>query len=356
MKEIGLVLVKIRGIHSARRQLADGSKETYYYAWRGGPRMKEEPHTEAFSREHARLRENAAEASKVILTLDHLIEHFSGPQHERNPDFLALAESTRVDYLYAFKLVRKNWPGCPAAFTQAKGFNGDVRKWHRGMRANPRKADKVLLSLSNVFSYSIETAFGGIEKNPCAGIERLYKGSRKEFLWSQEQIALVRAKLAAHLLLPFEIALATGQRQGDILSLNWKQWDGTYLLFNQSKTSKKLKVKANLRLKMIYTLLPANKDKLRICLNSRGRPWTKDGFKTSWGKAMGADGVKIEGVTYHDLRGTFICERAKEGSSIQDIARVSGRSIAAIMSVLENQHLGTDQGLADAVIDRIEMK
>lgn len=351
------MLVKIRGIHRIRRQLADGSKETYYYAWRGGPRMKEKPHTEAFSREHARLQENAAEASKVILTLDHLIEHFTGPQHERNPDFLALAESTRVDYLYAFKLVRKNWPECPAAFTQAKGFNGDVRKWHRGMSANPRKADKALLSFSKVFSYAIETEFGAIEKNPCTGIERLYTGSRKKSLWTAEQIVLLRAKLEPHLLLPFEIAYSTGQRLGDILAMSWKQWDGTYLLFTQSKTGKTLKVKANSRLKaMLDALLPANKDKLRICLNSRGRPWTKDGFKTSWGKAMDSEAINIDGVTYHDLRGTFICERAREGSSILDIARACGRSVTEIMSILEKHHLATDQRPADDVIDRMEVK
>ncbi|AZO48092.1 tyrosine-type recombinase/integrase [Mesorhizobium sp. M4B.F.Ca.ET.058.02.1.1] len=349
------MLVKIKGIHKVKMTLADGSKETYYYAWRGGPRMKEKPHTEAFSREHARLREKAAETVKVILTLDHLIEHFTGPEHQRNPDFLVLAESTRVDHLYAYKLVRKHWPECPLAFTQAKGFKGDIRKWHRSMRANPRKADKALFSLSKAFSYAIETEYQGIEKNPCTGINRLYEGSRKEFLWTQEQIELARAKLEPHLLLPFEIALATGQRQGDILAMSWKQWDGKYLQFAQSKTGKKLKVLANTRIKtMLDTLLPANKDKLRICLNSRGRPWTKDGFKSSWGKAMSSEEINIEGVTYHDLRGTFICERAREGSSIEDITRISGHSMAEIRSVLEKHYLATDQGLSDAVILRSE--
>ncbi|TIN30954.1 MAG: integrase [Mesorhizobium sp.] len=319
--------------------------------------MKEKAHTEAFQREHARLKEEAAKAKKVILTLDHLIEHFTGPEEQRNPDFLALAESTRVDHLYAFKLVRSNWPECLLLSTQAKGFNGDIRTWHRSMVANPRKADKALFSLSKVFSYAIATDFDAIEKNPCTGIERLYTGSRKEFLWTAEQIALVREKLEPHLLLPFEIAYSTGQRQGDILAMSWKQWDGTYLLFTRSKTGKTLKVKANSRLKaMLNALLPANKDKLRICLNSRGRPWTKDGFKTSWGKAMVSEAINIEGVTYNDLRGTFICERAREGSSILDIARASGRSVTEIMSILEKHHLAIDQGPADAVIDRMEMK
>ncbi|TGV61835.1 integrase [bacterium M00.F.Ca.ET.141.01.1.1] len=350
-------VIKTGGIHRVKRRLADGSVKVYYYAWRGGPQVKAKPNTEAFAAELARLREEGIVANKKVATIETLIDHFTGPEHQRNPDFLALAVSTRVDHLYAYKLVRKNWPECPLASTQEKGFKGAVSKWHRSMSANPRKADKALFSLSKVFSYALETEFGGVEKNPCKGIERLYKGSRKQLLWSPDQIALLRKQLEPHLLLPFEIAYSTGQRQGDILALTWKQWDGTYLRFNQSKTWKTLKVKANSRLKVVLdALLPANKEKLRICLNSRSRAWTKDGFKTSWGKAMNSEEIKIEGVTYHDLRGTFICERAREGSSIQDIARASGRSIADVMAVLETHYLATDKGPADDVIDRMEMK
>ncbi|MER9134759.1 tyrosine-type recombinase/integrase [Mesorhizobium sp. M0830] len=349
--------VKTGGIHTVKRQLANGSVKVYYYAWRGGPQMKAKPHTEAFAAELERLNEEGVVANKKVATIETLIDHFTGPEHQRNLAFLALAVSTRVDHFYAFRQVRSNWPECPLAFTQAKGFKGEIRKWHRSMSANPRKADKALFSLSKVFSYAIATEFDAIEKNPCKGIERLYTGSRRVSLWTADQVALVREKLEPHLLLPFEIAYSTGQRQGDILSLTWKQWDGTYLMFNQSKTGKKLKVKANSRLKgLVDALLPANKDKPRICLNSRGRAWTKDGFKTSWGKAMDSEKIKIEGVTYHDLRGTFICERAREGSSILDIARASGRSVTEIISILEKHHLATDQGPADAVIDRMEMK
>ena len=57
-------------------------------------------------------------------------------------------------------------------------------------------------------------------------------------------------------------------------------------------------------------------------MNSPGRPWTSDGFKTSLGKECSRLG--IEGVTFHDLRGTFISDRAREDSSVEDIARISG--------------------------------
>jgi hypothetical protein len=40
--------VVLKGIDSATKRLADGSTRTYYYAWRGGPRLEGEPGTPDF--------------------------------------------------------------------------------------------------------------------------------------------------------------------------------------------------------------------------------------------------------------------------------------------------------------------
>lgn len=342
------MLIKIRGIHKVKRRQADGSTKIHYYAWRGGPKMQSQPHTEAFSREHARLKEKAEQQVRKIDTIETLIEKFTGTNHAPNPDFSKLAESTQVDHLYAFRLIRKEWPQLPVFLTQQKGMKAEIKRWHRSFAANPRKADKLLFSLSKVFSYAIADEL--IDKNPCTGIKRLYSGSRRESVWSVEQIAKFRTEAEPHLLLPFEIALLTCQRQGDILTMPWNRYDGTHLQFEQSKTGKRLKVKVHSRLKaMLDALLH---DTLRICLNSRRRPWTKDGFKTSWGKELVRLG--IEGVTFHDLRGTFITEAARRGEKIEDIGRISGHTMGEIETVLEKHYLAPDQDLSDAVIDRME--
>jgi len=340
------VLVALKGIHKVKRKLADGTVRVHYYAWRGGPRMLSAPHTEAFGLEFAKHKNTAS--PKIVDTLETLIDRFTGPEEKRNPDFLALADTTQTDHLYAFRLIKAHWPKLPVKFTQQKGMKADIRKWHRSFVANPRKADKLLFSLSKVFSYAVADEI--IDKNPCTGIERLYSGSRRESVWSQAQIKAFRAGAPAHLLLAFEMALHTGQRQGDLLALSWKDYDGTYLQFRQSKGGKRLKVRVHSTLKAM--LDPLDKDKLRILLNSRKRPWTKDGFKTSWGKECGR--LKIEAVTFHDLRGTFITERAREGSSVENIAKISGHSISEIKSVLEKHYLADDQDASDAVILRME--
>lgn len=335
------MLVKLKGIHKVKRRLASGEVRVHYYAWRGGPKMEAEPNTEAFAAEL--LKHRAESAPAEVKTLDDLIDAF-----QKSPAFSALAEKTQDSHKFSFKEIRKEWPKLPLKLTQQRGMKAMIRKWHHTFSANPRKADQMLFSLSRVFTFGIDEET--IDKNPCTGINRLYTGSRKESVWTPELIALFREKSTAHMLLAFEMAINTGQRQGDLLLLTWKQYDGTHLSFEQGKTKKRVRVKVNSKLKAMIDALP--RDKMRILNNSRGRPWTKDGFKTSWGKECAR--LKIEGVTFHDLRGTFITERRREGSTTEQIASITGHSIAEVGRVLEKHYLATDQQTSDAVILRME--
>jgi integrase len=335
------VLVKLKGVHKVKRKLANGEINWHYYAWRGGPKMKAAPGTEEFAAEL--LRHKAESAPVEVNTLDSLIDAFV-----KSPAFAALAEKTQDAHKFSHKEIRKEWPKLPLKLTQQRGMKAMIRKWHQTFAANPRTADQMLFSLSRVFTFGIDEEL--IEKNPCSGISRLYTGSRKESVWTPQLIALFRSKAKGPMLLAFEMAIHTGQRQGDLLMLTWKQYDGTHLSFEQGKTKKRVRVKVHSKLKAMLDALP--KDTMRILNNSRGRPWTKDGFKTSWGKECAR--LEIEGVTFHDLRGTFITDRRREGSTTEQIASITGHSIAEVGRVLEKHYLATDQETSDAVILRME--
>ena len=61
-RENGLNMrVRLRGINSKRKQLADGSWRTYYWAWKGGPPLRSEPGTPEFVASY-----NEAIAQKLI--------------------------------------------------------------------------------------------------------------------------------------------------------------------------------------------------------------------------------------------------------------------------------------------------
>lgn len=150
------------------------------------------------------------------------------------------------------------------------------------------------------------------------------------------------------------MAIHTGQRQADLLSPTWKRHDGTPLMFEQGKSKpgkpkRRVRVKVYSRLKALIDSLP--KDTIRIMNNSRAAV-AKDGFRTSCGKEC--DRLHIEGVTFHDLRGTFITDRRREGETAEQIATITEHSIAAVGRVLETHYLATDQQTSDAVIVRMK--
>lgn len=338
--------MKLKGIHKVKRQLANGEVNWHYYAWRGGPKMLSAPGTEEFAVELARHKQERLPAETN--TIDALISAF-----EKSPAFRALAQKTQTAHEAAFKEIRKEWPKLALRLTQQRGMKAMIRKWHHTFADKPRTADQMLFSLSRVFTFGIDEEL--IDRNPCTGIGRLYSGSRKESVWTPDLIAAFRAKAVPHILPAFELAINTGQRQGDLLLLTWKQYDGTHFSFEQGKTKKRVRVKVNSKLKELIDALP--RGTLRILTNSRGRPWTKDGFKTSWAKEcarLRKEGVSLEGLTFHDLRGTFITERRREGSTTEQIASITGHSIAEVGRVLEKHYLATDQQTSDAVILRME--
>jgi hypothetical protein len=56
-----------------------------------------------------------------------------------------------------------------------------------------------------------------------------------------------------------------------------------------------------------------------ILTNTTGRPWTADGFRSSWGKLSDRAGG-ISDLTFHDLRGTAVVRLAIAGASVPQIA------------------------------------
>ncbi|TKA95289.1 hypothetical protein FAZ78_17670 [Cereibacter changlensis] len=83
-----------------------------------------------------------------------------------------------------------------------------------------------------------------------------------------------------------------------------------------------------------------------ICTNSRGRPWTRDGFKTSFGKAQDAAGIK--GVTFHDLRGTAVTRLALAGCSVPEIATITGHSLKDAETILSRHYFSRDRQLGES--------
>jgi integrase len=197
------------------------------------------------------------------------------------------------------------------------------------------------LFMSAVFALAVDD--GELAVNPCARGGRLYDGTRVDKIWSQKQIdAMLAVEGYSHLRLPLMIALWTGLHQGDILKLDWSEYDGRFLQVNQRKGRRhghrpkilEVPVAPDLRAEL-------DKEKLDIgpiCRSSEGKPWTAAGFRSSWQKAAIAAGVHRK-VTFNDFRGTAVTRLFASGVSKKDIGIFTGHRDAEINDILERHYL-----------------
>jgi integrase len=172
---------------------------------------------------------------------------------------------------------------------------------------------------------------GLIGSNPCEGGGRLYSVDRTGKVWTDENVAALLGSAVPELSLAMMLALWTGQRQGDLLRLPWSAYDGRHIRLRQSKTGRRISVPAGEPLKV---LLDRTDRRCPMMLTTtRGKPWTSDGFRSSWSNACANAG--ITGLTFHDLRGSAVVRLALADATVPQIATFTGHSLRDVEAILD---------------------
>jgi integrase len=337
--------VRLKGINSVRKRLADGTVKVYYFAWKSGPRLIGEPGTPEFVASY-----NEAVARKVMPstgTLFSVLRKYQETEHFRT----VLADSTRRGYVALIARIEKAFGDFPLSALTDRRTRGVFLEWRDKIAADAgrRQADYAWSVLALVLSFGLDRGLVGA--NPCERGGRLYRGgARSEKIWTATDEAAFLARAPAHLHLPLTLALWTGQRQGDLLRLAWSAYDGTHIRLRQGKGGVRVVIPVGAPLKVA---LDAVKKHGPIILTSTDkRPWTSDGFRASWGKACKAAGVV--GVTFHDLRGTAVTRLALAGCTEAEIATITGHSLASVRAILDTHYLARDPGLGESAIRKLE--
>ena len=336
--------IRLKGLNSKRKRLADGSFKTYYWAWKGGPALRGEPGTPEFIASY-----NEAVAQKVVPPRGTLLSLLQ--QYQASEDFRLLADSTRRSYVPLIGRIEKALGDFPLSALTDRRTRGVFMAWRDRIAssAGRRQADYAWTVLARVLSWSLNRGLVGT--NPCERGGRLYRGGdRAEKIWTAADEAAFLRSAPMHLHLPLLAALWTGQRQGDLLRLPWSAYDGTHIRLRQSKTGRRVEIKVGAPLKAALDATP--KHSTLMLTNSEGKPWTSDGFRASWGKACKAAGVV--GVTFHDLRGTAVTRLALVGCTEAQIAAITGHSLRDVCSILDANYQHRDPALADAAISKLE--
>lgn len=336
--------IRLKGINSRRKKLASGETVTYWYAWKGGPRLPGKPGDPEFVAAY-----NEAVARKVQPPKGTLL----GVMHafQASSDWDDLAPRTQRDYVRQIKIIEGKFADFPLSAMADRRTRGIFKAWRDDLaKRSRRQADYAWQVLARILSWAHER--GLVIANPCARGGRLYRGSRADKIWTDADEAAFLASAPAHLHLPLALALWTRQRQGDLLRLPWSAYDGRHIRLQQGKTGARVTIPAGAPLRAMLDAEPRRSPV--ILLNSEGKPWTADGFRSSWRKACIAAGVV--GVTFNDLRGTAVTRLAVAECTEAEIATITGHTLRDVRSILDSHYLHRDPALAESAIRKLETR
>ena len=336
--------IRLRGINSKRKKLADGNFKTYYWAWKGGPPLQGEPGTPEFQASYPPA--VAATLTPPTGVLLNLLQDY-----QASDPFRSRRDRTRHDYVQQIKRIERDLGDFPIAALTDLRTRGVFMEWRDKLALTSRRqADYAWQVLALVLAFAKER--GKITINPCERGGRLYRGNRVDKIWTDDDEAAFLRTAPVILRLPLLLALWTGQRQGDLLRLTWSAYDGSHIRLRQSKTGAAVRIKVGAPLKAVLDATP--KVSPLILVSTTNKPWTGGGFRASWRIAQAAAGVV--GVTFNDLRGTAVTRLALVGCTEAEIAAITGHSLRDVRSILDAHYLHRDPALADSAITKLERR
>jgi integrase len=193
-------------------------------------------------------------------------------RYRASAEFKALRGPTRLDYDKTLTLLETELGEEP--------FLNTTRAMIKAVRddyaVTPRKAHKIKQMASRLYSWADENDLVPAEFNP-AKMKRLKVRQKSIIPWSEEEIALFLAHCPAELRTPFLLALCTGQRAEDAVTMEWSAYQGAFIRVRQSKTGEPLDIACHPDLRAHLDIVRTSFGG-RIARTARKRPYTANGF------------------------------------------------------------------------------
>jgi hypothetical protein len=145
---------------------------TYWYAWRGGPRLRGEPGSPEFITSYnealAERRTPDTGRFRSLVTL-----------YRASADYKSLADSTKRNWSPWLDRIAEYFGGLRIVqFDRPEKIRPVLRRWRAQWADRPRTADYGMQVISRVLSHAVDP-LGKIAGNPCEGIEQLYRSDRR---------------------------------------------------------------------------------------------------------------------------------------------------------------------------------
>jgi integrase len=348
-----VIRVRLKGINTVRKRLADGTIATYFYHRETGHRLRGEPGSPEFLASIAEAEKLVADrlAGRLQGAFSGLVRDYTG-----SAEFAELADSTRRERRRQLATAEREFGDMPVGVLNDPAVRKEFTAWGRKVASasGNRESDGRLSAISAMLSWAVEN-HDGVVVNHLRGFKHRYHSDRSDKIWTPENIDAFMKVAPLELQQAMILALHTGQRQGDLLRLVWTQYDGAFIRLRQSKTKRRgvagplVEIPVTTTLKQMLDGMPRRA--ATILTTRSARPFDRGWFGNLWRRTTKAAG--IEDLHFHDTRGTAVTLLSEAGCTPQEVAAITGHRLKSAAAILD-KYLARTRVLAEAAIIRFE--
>lgn len=320
-----------------------------------------EAFAEAYRRTHNSFETQTDPSVSIAGSIASLVESFKKSSECKN-----LKPRVKQLYFYNLDLI----VGKLGKFQAVALTRRIVLEWRDSLNEQPAKANNLIKTISRIFSFGVDR--GIVRHNPIMRIRKLKIGEWRP--WSQEEINVFREKAPPSMVLALNLALYTGQRLGDVISMRWNQihdrgievvqqktgvcvWIPIHQMLSIELEKTKKKYTADLNRLKKKNIVEFNKVKQKkdvtILIAPNGNAYQATHFKHKFKEAARDAGLP-EDLVFHGLRKTAAMMLAEAGCTVQQIKAITGHrtdQMAAYYSKAADQKV-----LARAAISKFEKR
>jgi len=252
--------------------------------------------------------------------------------YKASPEWAQMSESTRTDWARYLARIEELWGDLEVAGIEAPEVISLRDLWAH----QPATANATLRCLSALMSWSIPRRWR--TTNPCEFVPKL-KGGPGYAPWPMEFVRLAELHLPKHLWWAVALALYSGQRQEDCLVMRLDAIRDGVMSVSQGKTGKDVWIPVHRDLRAVLEKIP--KRATTVLSSSNGTPWTTDGFRASWRKALAVPRqkgailpvghplwpIKRAGLVFHGLRKSAVVMLLEAGCTTAEVQAITGQSM-----------------------------
>jgi integrase len=333
-----MTIVRVKGVKRYR------SKGRWYYYHRlTGTRLKAEFGTGEFFAELAALERRVKREKALPGTLGNLLSSY-----RESAVYQKLAPATRHGYARMMNLLKPidEMPLTELSPQFIAGLRDKIAAKH-----GFRQSNYVMAVISVACEHGREQ--GIIRDNPVKGVKRSRRPrdlERSNRAWTEEERRIVLAQLPRQLQVPVALAMFTGLRKGDVLTLIKSAIQGQRILWRTNKTRQLISIPLHPDLVALLAAAPQH-DAVTIAATLSGTPWTESGFNSSFIKAMAKlrQGGSIgTGLTFHGLRHTVGTLLIEAGSDLDTVRRWLGQK-TLVMAIHYSETADTSKRMEEVM-------